>query len=259
MMLTIKQQNNSPIWISIEQRDKAQKIIKQKTLYTAGVGFIPIPILDAISITSIQLWMIRDIAKVYNIPFKQHVVKSFTGSLLGNTGTFGLLKIMPLIGIMLGGSTVSISAATSTYTLGQIFMQHFNQGGTLLDFNPTKSRAYFYQLYENMINKQLKQSSTDSSYSLQEHEQLLALQQMNQQFQEEEKIHDELHEEAEQYIIELHETVREQEETHLLDKERLSNHATALEKANENLQNTVDLLRQQLEETTRCKKLLNNL
>ena len=45
MMLTIKQQNNTPIWISIQQRDKAQKIIKQKTLYTAGVGFIPIPIL----------------------------------------------------------------------------------------------------------------------------------------------------------------------------------------------------------------------
>ena len=134
-------------------------------------------------------------------------------------------------------------------------MQHFNQGGTLLDFNPTKSRAYFYQLYGNMINKQLKQSSADASHSLQEHEELLALQQMNQQFQEEEKLHEELLDEAEQYIIELHETIREQEVIHLLDKERFSTHAAALEKANENLQNTVDLLQQQLEEKTRRKKL----
>lgn len=61
---------NTPIWVSFKQKDAAQKIINQRTLYAAGLGFIPFPLLDAIGITSTQIWMIRDIAKVYRIPFK---------------------------------------------------------------------------------------------------------------------------------------------------------------------------------------------
>jgi len=133
---------------SFQQKDEAKKIIRRSTLYAAGLGFIPIPLLDAVSITGIQIWMVRDIAKVYNIPFKRHMVKSFIGSVIGNTGAIGIVKFIPVVGSMLGGTTVSLGAATATYALGQLFMEHFNQGGTLLDFDPVKSRAYFQKLYE---------------------------------------------------------------------------------------------------------------
>ena len=132
---------------SLQQKDEAKKIIKRHTLYAAGLGFIPIPIVDAVSITAIQIWMIRDIAKVYGIPFKRHIVKSFIGSIVGNTGAIGIVKFIPGVGSMLGGTTVSIGAATATYALGQLFMEHFYQGGTLLDFDPVKSRSYFQKLY----------------------------------------------------------------------------------------------------------------
>jgi len=133
---------------SFQQKDEAKKIIKRSTLYAAGLGFIPIPLLDAVSITGIQIWMIRDIAKVYSVPFKRHVAKSFIGSLVGNVGAMSIVKFVPGVGSLLGGTTVSVGAATATYALGQVFMEHFSQGGTLLDFDPIKSRAYFQKLYQ---------------------------------------------------------------------------------------------------------------
>ena len=156
---------------SFQQKDEAKKIIKRNTLYAAGLGFFPIPILDAVSITGIQIWMIRDIAKVYDVPFKRHIVKSFIGAAAGNLGAIGIVKFIPGIGSMLGGTTVSVGAATATYALGQLFMEHFSQGGTLLDFDPVKSRAYFQKLYEehettvnSLKNKeQVAQSPTETS------------------------------------------------------------------------------------------------
>lgn len=146
----------SLVEISVQQKNQAKNIIKRHTLYAAGLGFIPIPVVDALSITGIQIWMIRDIAKVYEIPFKRHLVKSFIGTVVGNLGAVGVVKFIPGLGSVLGGATVSVGAATATYALGQLFMEHFNQGGTLLDFDPVKSRAYFQKLYaehETTVNQ----------------------------------------------------------------------------------------------------------
>ena len=130
-----------------ENKNKANRIIRFRTLMASGVGFIPFPILDMAGILSIQLWMIRDISKVYDVPFKKNVAKSIIGTLLGNVGTVGIVKFIPGINI-LGGGAVAVSAGAATYALGKVFMQHFDQGGTLLSFDPIKSRAYFEQVYE---------------------------------------------------------------------------------------------------------------
>jgi len=104
--------SNSLLEKNFQQKDEAKKIIKRHTLYAAGLGFLPIPIVDAVSITANQIWMIRDISKIYNIPFKQHLVKSFIGSLVGTTGAIGLVKFIPGVGSILGGTTVSCTWTT---------------------------------------------------------------------------------------------------------------------------------------------------
>ena len=37
--------------------------------------------------------------------------------------------------------------AASTYAVGQIFIQHFESGGTLLTFDPERVRAHYRKLY----------------------------------------------------------------------------------------------------------------
>ncbi|MFK7981926.1 MAG: YcjF family protein [Saprospiraceae bacterium] len=139
-MLTIAQ--------TAERKEAAQKIIRRHMLFSAGLGFIPFPVIDAAAILGNQVLMINDLSDLYEVPFKKHLVKSFIGSLASNLGTIGFVKVIPGLGSFLGGATVSAGATAATYALGKIFVQHFHQGGTLLNFDPVKSRKYFQQLHE---------------------------------------------------------------------------------------------------------------
>jgi hypothetical protein len=53
------------------------------------------------------------------------------------------LKLFPGIGHLAGGASMSILAGATTYAVGQVFIQHFDSGGTLLDFNPGAVREKF--------------------------------------------------------------------------------------------------------------------
>jgi hypothetical protein len=39
-------------------------------------------------------------------------------------------------------------AAASTWATGKVFIRHFESGGTFLDFDPAKARAYYAEEYE---------------------------------------------------------------------------------------------------------------
>ena len=41
-----------------------------------------------------------------------------------------------------------IFTGATTYAIGKSFMMHFESGGTFLDFDPAKVRAYFRQEFE---------------------------------------------------------------------------------------------------------------
>ena len=116
--------------------EQATKIVKRKTLYAAGAGLIPFPIIDAATLLGVQLTMIRSIGNLYEIPFKKHQAKSLISSLIGSGGTVGLIKLFPGLGTVLGGTTAAVAGAAATYALGRVFTQHFDQGGTLLSFDP---------------------------------------------------------------------------------------------------------------------------
>ncbi|MFK7983169.1 MAG: YcjF family protein [Saprospiraceae bacterium] len=129
-------------------KQAAHKVIHRRMLYAAGLGLIPIPVVDAAGILGIQVLMIKDLSKVYGIPFKEHRVKSFIGSLVGSMGAMSAVKAIPVMGSILGAVAMSLSGAASTYAIGKVFVQHFDMGGTLLDFDPVAAQKHFKKLYE---------------------------------------------------------------------------------------------------------------
>lgn len=129
-------------------KKEADRITQRNSLFAAGVGLIPIPMLDTAAVLGVQINMIRTISQLYHVEFRENVVKSIIGSLVGSIGTVSLVKAIPVIGTMLGGVTVSVAGAASTYALGKVFTQHFDQGGTLLNFDPIQSREYFAKEFE---------------------------------------------------------------------------------------------------------------
>ncbi len=142
--------------MTIQVTDKADKIIQNHMWFSTVPGFLPVFFLDIVGITAVQLDMIKQLCKVYEKPYHEQrgkaIVMSFTTSLFGRFPGYmvrSAVKAVPVVGWALGGVALSVFAASSTYAVGQIFKEHFDQGGTLHDLNPDN----FKKFYRKQFNK----------------------------------------------------------------------------------------------------------
>jgi uncharacterized protein (DUF697 family) len=133
-----------------ERIEKANAIIKRYSYWSAGFGLIPVPIVDIAVITGTQIKMVSALAKLYDKEFKEEMVRASIGALVGGTlpvaiggGTVSALKTVPVLGQIAGTLLLPALALASTVAVGRVFLQHFEAGGTLLDFDPEKMKSYF--------------------------------------------------------------------------------------------------------------------
>ena len=129
---------------------QATNIVKKHVIVTMGAAMVPIPLFDLVALSGVQLKMLYSLTKLYEIPFSKNVGKSSIASLLGGVmptsaamTLASLAKAVPGLGTATGIISVSILGGATTYAIGSVFMQHFESGGTLLDFDPKKMREYF--------------------------------------------------------------------------------------------------------------------
>ncbi len=139
----------------IKRIDKAHACFKNYTMGAIAVGFVPVPLADMAALSAIQLKMIHSIANIYDVPFSKNIVKSIIGSTLGGSVAVTLalpvasfIKLIPVIGQTSGMLSTAAIGAASTYAVGKVFAEHFESGGTFLDFDEEKARAHFKALYE---------------------------------------------------------------------------------------------------------------
>lgn len=129
----------------------ANSIIKNHMIWSMGAGFIPVPIADFFAISAINLDMIRQLSKVYEVDFKETegkaVITALTGSSLARLGARAV-KFIPGVGSMLGGVTLAVLSGASCYALGEVFKKHFETGGTFLDFDPARLKKYYDEKFE---------------------------------------------------------------------------------------------------------------
>lgn len=125
---------------------KASAINRRYTLYSAGAGIVPVPLLDMASMLALQMLMVRKLANLYGIPYAKQRAKAAVAGLIGGTSAGyiggGALKMIPVLGVVSFAAMPAVNAAIS-YAVGRVFIQHFESGGTFLDFDPKKVRAYF--------------------------------------------------------------------------------------------------------------------
>ena len=106
---------------------------------------MPVPILDIVAVAAIQSDLVKQLASLYGVDYSNSGGKAFVAGLTG--GTFArvgasAVKLVPGIGTLVGGMSMSVMSGASTYAVGQV-AQHYVAAGTNLpnvDLNEAKER-----------------------------------------------------------------------------------------------------------------------
>lgn len=139
----------------VKRADDAHQIVRKYALAGMAVGLIPLPLVDLAAMTAVQLKMAHRISEQYQVPFSRDAAKSVIASLLSSVvatsaalSLSSVVKVVPLIGSVSGAASMVVLSGASTYAIGKVFIQHFESGGTFLNFDPEKMRERFRAFYE---------------------------------------------------------------------------------------------------------------
>jgi uncharacterized protein (DUF697 family) len=151
--------------------DQADKIIKNHIIAAAGIALVPMPLIDIAAITALELRMLKSLTVLYEMEFFEHRGKALIASLVSGLKvgllTASLLKFLPGLGWVGVAAPMAAIAGAITYAVGNIFVQHFESGGTLLDFDPEKVRGFFIHEYKDgrKVALELQRAGNDNTHS----------------------------------------------------------------------------------------------
>lgn len=149
---TIKDSLTNPDPMNDKNRH-AETVIRNHVIWSMGASYIiPLPVADVFAVSALQLDMIRQLCRVYDIDFAETqgkaIVTSLTTSTMARAGARSLLKFVPGVGTVIGGITVAVVNGASTYALGEVFKRHFAGGGTFLDFDTGRLKKLYREQFE---------------------------------------------------------------------------------------------------------------
>ncbi|TAF33905.1 MAG: DUF697 domain-containing protein [Cytophagales bacterium] len=134
-----------------ELKEKSERVVKLHVAWSMGAGLIPVPIIDMIAVTAVQVDMLRQISTIYGHNFSESAGKSFisalSGTYLARLGAQAI-KAIPGIGSLIGGISMAVLSGASTYAIGMVFIKHFETGGNLFNFNPDSFKQFYKDQFE---------------------------------------------------------------------------------------------------------------
>ncbi len=134
---------------------QANNTVKSYVIGSMALGLVPVPVFDFVAIVALQLKMVHSLSNIYGVKYSENMAKSIVMSLIGGivpvsagVGLASLIKFIPGLGSVAGAAGVSVLAGALTYAVGRVFTEHFESGGSLLDFSPEKMRNRFRQAFQ---------------------------------------------------------------------------------------------------------------
>ena len=61
-------------------------VVRANMPWSVGAGILPFPLFDMVAITAVQLKVIKEVADIYEVPFRESAAKAIVTSLLGMLG-----------------------------------------------------------------------------------------------------------------------------------------------------------------------------
>lgn len=135
---------------------ESNRIVERYSAIASGSVLLPIPGVDIVYITGVQIKMIRDLSTLYGVDFKKNrgksVVTSLLSGILSNNFMFSaapfMVRYIPVLGFLAAPLSIVLFSSALTYSVGKVFIQHFEAGGTFLNFKPEEVKAHFKKEFE---------------------------------------------------------------------------------------------------------------
>jgi uncharacterized protein (DUF697 family) len=166
-----------------ERTKTANATVKKYTIAAIGVGVVelipaisilPFPVCLAL-LTGVQLKMLHSLAHKYGVAFSKDAGKAAISALVGGIlvpaagikPVSSIATLIPGVGQVIGAAnmiSISTIGGATTYAVGEVFIQHFEAGGTFLTFDPEKVRKHFEAEFEKgkQVVADLKQSEASA-------------------------------------------------------------------------------------------------
>jgi uncharacterized protein (DUF697 family) len=132
-----------------DRRARATKLVERFSFWSGVAGLLPVPFVDLAAVGALQIQMLRQISRIYDVPFSENRGKALVAGIAGtviplstSVGMASVVKSVPIAGTAIGGLVTPALAMAATYAIGKVFIQHFASGGTLLDFEPPNYREF---------------------------------------------------------------------------------------------------------------------
>lgn len=130
---------------------KANKIIKNYIIAATGSGIIPVPLLSGVALTGIQFLMVRDLCRLYEVPYDGKELRMTLNAALGTVVTQLAAMatiIIPGVSAPTKGLTGAAIGGLYIATVGEFYKVHFQDGGNLENASLTDLRKYFVEEYK---------------------------------------------------------------------------------------------------------------
>ncbi len=143
-MVVLKAEPGSMPRDEIPHREEAERLIRRYAYWTAGVGLVPLPFLDMAALAGLQLAMLKDLAKLYQVGFSpwraRAIITALAGGVIPVSAAGGILgtlaRMVPVVGTAAGVLTLPALASGSTVALGKICALHFALGRDIFSLDP---------------------------------------------------------------------------------------------------------------------------
>ena len=134
----------------------AQGIVKTHMIAGSSLALLPVPLFDLAALTGTQLSLLRSLSMHYEVDFDEQKGKILLTSLVSGAmpvltvvGLSSFAKLIPGIGSVGGGISMTVLTSSLVYATGQVFIRHFEKGVTLENFQSKH--------WKNFFNKTLKE------------------------------------------------------------------------------------------------------
>lgn len=135
-----------------DKQAKASEIIRNHVGFSLGAALVPFPGADLLAVSAVQLNMLRQLAKLYDIGFLdalgKNIISAVAGGGMARLGA-SLIKAIPGVGTIIGELSMPVLSGASTYALGHVIASHLQKGGTLNDLDLTNARKGYETEIEN--------------------------------------------------------------------------------------------------------------